>query len=81
MKTYLECIPCFFKQALFAAREATDDEKKIKQVLDALGQHLPEIPLDSPPPHTARAVYGVIREITGISDPFKWIAKDNKLYI
>ena len=71
MKTYLECIPCFFKQALFAAREATNDEKMIKRVLDAVASHLPEIPLDSPPPQTARFVYGAIRDITGVSDPFK----------
>ena len=77
MKTYLECIPCFFKQALFAAREATNDERKIKQVLDAVGSHLPEIPLDSPPPQTARTVYGVIREITGVSDPFKKLKEES----
>jgi uncharacterized protein with ATP-grasp and redox domains len=77
MKTYLECIPCFFKQALFAAREATNDERKIKQVLDAVGSHLPEIPLDSSPPQTARTVYGVIREITGVSDPFKKLKEES----
>lgn len=71
MKTYLECIPCFFKQALFAAGEATKDEKKIKQVLDAIAKRIPDIPLDSPPPQTARFVYGAVRDITGIRDPFK----------
>ncbi|MBN2320502.1 MAG: DUF89 family protein [Acidobacteria bacterium] len=71
MKTYLECIPCFLKQALFAAREATDDERKIKLILDAVASHIPDIPLDSPPPQTARLVYGPITEITGVSDPFR----------
>ncbi len=71
MKTYLECIPCFFKQALFAAREATDDERKIKLILDAVASHIPDIPLDSPPPQTARLVYGPISEITGVRDPFR----------
>lgn len=71
MKTYLDCIPCFFKQALFAARAATSDENKIKQVMERLGGFLPDLPLDSPPPETARFVYGAVREITGVSDPFK----------
>ena len=71
MKTYLECIPCFFKQALFAAKEATDDERKIKRILDAVASHIPDIPLDSPPPQTARLVYGPISEITGVRDPFR----------
>jgi hypothetical protein len=34
MKTYLDSIPCFVKQALFAARAAVDDETKIKAVLE-----------------------------------------------
>jgi uncharacterized protein with ATP-grasp and redox domains len=71
MKTYLECIPCFFKQALFAAREATDDERKIKRILDTVASRIPDIPLGSPPPHTARLIYGAIGEVTGVSDPFR----------
>lgn len=26
MKTYLECVPCFVKQSLYASRLVTDDE-------------------------------------------------------
>jgi len=70
MKTYLDCIPCFFKQALFAARVAVDDENKIKRVLDRIGMLISEIPLDNPPPETSRKIYRVIREITGVDDPF-----------
>ena len=70
MKTYLDCIPCFFKQALFAARAATDDKEKIKQVLDRIGMLVPEIPLHSPPSETGREVYRVVREVTGVDDPF-----------
>jgi damage-control phosphatase, subfamily I len=71
MKTYLECIPCFFKQALFAARAATGDEAAVKRALDGVAALLPEIPLDQPPPETARRVYAEVREATGKPDPFK----------
>lgn len=71
MKTYLECIPCFFKQALFAARAATKDERKVKQVLDRIAELIPGIPLGNPPPETARLIYSAVREITGVPDPFK----------
>ena len=71
MKTYLDCIPCFFKQALFAARAALDDEAKIKEVLDRVGMLVSEIPLESSPPETGREVYRTVREVTGIDDPFK----------
>lgn len=77
MKTYLECIPCFFKQALFAARAATKDEIKARQVLDRIGGLLPDIPLDSPPPETARLIYSAVREITGVIDPFSVLKEES----
>jgi damage-control phosphatase, subfamily I len=71
MKTYLDCIPCFFKQALFAARAATKDEKKAKEVLDRVARLIPTIPLSNSPPETARLIYSAVREVTGVADPFK----------
>jgi hypothetical protein len=44
VKTYLDCIPCFVRQALEASRMATNDEvqqeKALKKVLSALGKTL-----------------------------------------
>jgi damage-control phosphatase, subfamily I len=71
MNTYLDCIPCFLKQALFAARAASRGEKKIKDVLDRVALLIPDIPLDSPPPETARFIYHAVREVTGVADPFE----------
>lgn len=70
MKTYLDCIPCFVKQALFAARAAIDDEARIKEVLDRIGLLISEIPLHHSPPETSREIYKTVREVTGIEDPF-----------
>jgi len=70
MKTYLECIPCFFRQALFAARSATEDEALVKRVLDRVAAQVPHIPMDQPPPEVARGVYAAVRDVTGVSDPF-----------
>jgi len=33
MKTFLDCIPCFVRQALDSARLATDDEQIHEQVV------------------------------------------------
>jgi uncharacterized protein with ATP-grasp and redox domains len=76
MKTYLDCIPCFFKQALFAARMAVDDEAIIKQVLDRVGILVAKIPLDSSPPETGRQVYRTVRQVTGVDDPFKGLKEE-----
>ena len=77
MKTYLDCFPCFLSQALRAARIATDDQKKIKDVLDEVGMMLREIPLESSPPESGRMIYHKISEITGNLDPYKEIKKEN----
>lgn len=77
MKTYLDCLPCFLNQALRAARIATDDEKKIKMILDEVGMMLRNIPLDSTPPESGRLIYNKVKEITGISDPYKKIKKES----
>ncbi len=73
MKTYLDCFPCFLDQALRAARIATSDEKKVKEVLDEVGMMLKDIPLESSPPESGRLVYRKVSEITGNKDPYKEI--------
>ena len=77
MKTYLDCFPCFLKQALRAARIATDDEKKIKKVLDEVGMLLRNIPLESTPPESGRLIYYKVGEITGNSDPYREIKSES----
>jgi len=73
MKTYLDCLPCFLSQALRAARIATDDEKKIKKVLDEVGMMLRNIPLESTPPESGRLIYHKVSEITGNLNPYRKI--------
>lgn len=77
MKTYLDCMPCFISQSLRAARIATNDEVKIKKVLDETGMMLKDIPIGSSPPETGRLIYRKIREITGNNDPYEEIKKES----
>ena len=80
MKTYLDCIPCFFKQALEAARTAGADESKQKKVLDELAGLIPKIPLAASPPEIGREIYKLVAEISGNKDPFMAIKENsNKL--
>ena len=71
MESCLDCIPCFFDQALRIGRMATNDEKKIKELLDEVGMMLKNIPLESTPPETGRLIQRKIREIIGNTDPYK----------
>jgi hypothetical protein len=77
MRTYLDCIPCFVDQALRAGRMATDDEKKLKGILDEVGMMLCDIPLENTPPETGMLVYDKVREITGVFDPYKKLKRES----
>lgn len=77
MKTYLECLPCFVEQALRASRIATSDKTKIKQVLDEVGCMIREIPMENTPAESGIRVYGKIREITGVADPYREIKRQH----
>jgi len=77
VKTYLDCIPCFFDQALRAGRIATEDEEQIKHLLNELGMMLENISLESTPPETGRLIYQMVKKITGNSDPFKKLKSES----
>lgn len=77
MKTFLDCLPCMMDQALRAGRIATDDERIIKKLLDAVGAMMKDIPLENTPPETGEIIYRKVREITGVADPYKEVKKAN----
>ena len=78
MKTYLECIPCFVKQALRAARLSSNDEHEIKALMDRIGCRIKDITLDQTPPEMGLIIYDEIHKITGIDGPYK---KEKKAHI
>jgi len=73
MRTYLDCIPCFFKQALEAARFAGANEDLQKRIINELALALPKFPLTSSPPEMGQILYGLVKRITHKDDPFKKI--------
>jgi len=77
MKTYLDCIPCMMEQTLRAGRIATNDEKKIKQLLDKVGAMIKDIPMENTPPEMGNIIHQEVREITGVNDPYKKIKESN----
>lgn len=71
MRTYLDCIPCFFRQSLEAARLAGADEVVQKKIVDELSKEIPKFSLSKTPPEMGRTIYRLVKEITGKEDPFK----------
>jgi len=77
MKTYLDCIPCFFDQALRAGRMATDDPVLHKRLLDELGRMLGDLSLASTPPETGRLIYQMVSRVTGNADPYRQLKRES----
>ncbi|MCD6595885.1 DUF89 family protein [bacterium] len=71
MRSYLDCIPCFFEQAIRAGRMADLSDEKILELLHRIGENLRKIKLSDAPPKTGKFVYGLVNEISGNSDPYR----------
>jgi uncharacterized protein with ATP-grasp and redox domains len=76
MKSYLDCYPCFFIQAIKTSRMINADEKKIWQILNEVSLSLPEMPFGATPPEIGREVYRIISEKTGKRDPYRKLKEE-----
>jgi uncharacterized protein with ATP-grasp and redox domains len=75
MKSYLDCIPCFLRQSLEAARMATDDETVQEVVLKEVMKYLQKASFDNSPPELSREVHAIIRNVAKSKDPYKKVIK------
>ena len=76
MKTYLDCYPCFLRQALSAARHAGASEAQQRLILLNTMKELQTLPDDATPPQMAHRIHQRVRQQTNIIDPYRQ-AKDN----
>lgn len=69
MRTYLDCLPCFVRQALDAARlvgaEEALTERVLREVLVAAGR----MDYNRPPPEMGQYIHRLVREMTEDPDP------------
>ncbi|MBI9017794.1 MAG: DUF89 family protein [Phycisphaerae bacterium] len=76
MKTYIDCISCFIKQAIEVGRLVSDDEivhhKLIRKVVDRLRDY----DFQLSPPEMGQYIYEQARLISGVKDPYKKQKKD-----
>ena len=77
MKTYLDCIPCFFKQALEASRIAGARETAQKKILDAVAKAFLKFPLTSSPPKMGREIYRIVNAVVKNNDPYRKIKEQS----
>jgi len=71
LKTYFDCIPCFIRQTLEAARVATSDEKLQEKILRGVLRAVSKMDLSKSPPVMGQYIHRLIREFSGSQDPYK----------
>ena len=71
MRTFFDCIPCFVRQALDAARFATDDEAIHERVLREALRMASQMDLRATPPAMGQGLHRLIRQLTGNGDPYR----------
>ncbi len=77
MQSKLDCIPCFYKQTLRAARLSGNSAEIQREVLNQLSELIPEMPLDVPPAEIGRTVFAMLSKVTGKKDPYKEIKEES----
>ncbi|HHD56825.1 MAG TPA: DUF89 family protein [Desulfobulbaceae bacterium] len=80
MQTDLECLVCFVRQALSAARLSTRDPQIQRRVIDETGRMLSRVNVKDTPPENAVFLYRLIAEITGKQDPFKELKHQSNVF-
>ncbi|MBW1867248.1 MAG: DUF89 family protein, partial [Deltaproteobacteria bacterium] len=75
MKTYYDCIPCFLRQAVDAARFASDDPKIHETVLREVLRSAADMDMQQTPPMMARDIHRTIRRYSGNADPYSMVKK------
>ncbi len=70
MRTFIECVPCAVRQAYEALMVATDDTDLREELLRDALRRIAEVRFDLSPPHLATDIHRMIRERTGMPDPY-----------
>jgi uncharacterized protein with ATP-grasp and redox domains len=71
MQTFLDCIPCFVRQTLDAARMASDDVRQQEQIVRQVLEMTGKMDFRTSPPAVSQQIHRKVRTITNIADPYK----------
>ena len=73
MKADLDCVPCFVRQVLQAARMVSSDPSMHERMVREMLPLIAEMDFSQPPPVFAQHVYRRLRELTRVADPYESI--------
>ncbi|MDD5758220.1 MAG: ARMT1-like domain-containing protein [Desulfobulbaceae bacterium] len=70
MKTSSECIPCFLRQAKYAANLTSSDPHLQTAILNQVEDYLATLDMERSPPLNSIGLYNIITQVSGNPDPF-----------
>ena len=76
MRTTLDCLVCFMRQARSAGLLATDNPALQRQLLDGAGRYMEKVDTELSPPENAVGLYALFAEILGDNDPFAQVKQE-----
>jgi uncharacterized protein with ATP-grasp and redox domains len=71
LNTSVDCIPCFVRQTLDAARMSSVNQAVHEQLIRDVLRWLSEMDLTLSPPALAQRIHRRLRELTGVADPYR----------
>jgi len=71
MRIFLDCIPCFVRQALDSARLATDDEQIHEKVVREVLRLAADLDMSQSPPAIGQKIHQLIRKLIDNTDPYR----------
>jgi len=75
MRIYLDCIPCFVRQSLDAARLATEDERIHERVVREVLRLAADLDINQSPPVIGQQIHRLIRNLVDGDDPYRKIKR------
>jgi len=77
MQTTLDCLPCFLRQTLYAARLCSPDIQVQKRIMAGILSVLSALDFRLSPPENAVSIYKRIAELGGCTDPFAGLKEES----
>ena len=65
MRSSLDCIPCFLRQALEAGRRISQDEELVGQALRRILSKVSDFDLSLSPPEMGQEIHRILRQEVG----------------
>ena len=77
MEIYLDCLPCFLRQVLEAARLTTSQTEVQAKIMKETAKLISDHERFRYSPEVGRAMHQIVKKHSGVSDPYKDIKIEN----